>query len=199
MSIREPRRDDTRRRIIDGAQELFGRDGFDGTTVRQIANRVGLTDAALYYHFKSKREILEAIWQLPGGGSPAQIRPEGRFTADQLRGILDSLLEFARLNRHFLRLVNRETLAGDGTARAIRMENRAYMRRVFHQHLLTITDSDQADLRTDALVALVMGSTLRLEVATGDGYVHASQDPAYRDRLFRGAARLAGLEPSEAG
>ena len=49
------------------------------------------------------------------------------------------------------------------------------------------------------LVALVMGSTLRLEVATGDGYVRASQDPAYRDRLFRGAARIAGLEPSEAG
>lgn len=194
MTAREPRRDDTRRRILQGAQELFGRQGFDRTTVRQIAKRVNLTDAALYYHFKSKREILEAIWQLPVGGSPAQLRPEGPFTAEKLREIIDSLLDFASLNSDFLRLVNRETLAGDGTAKAIRQENRAYMRRIFHQHLLTVTSDAQADVRTEALVALVMGSTLRLEIGTGRGYLEAAAEPSYRERLFRGAVRIAGLE-----
>ena len=48
-------REDTRRRILEAARELFGTDGFDCTTVRQIASAVGITDAALYYHFKSKR------------------------------------------------------------------------------------------------------------------------------------------------
>lgn len=198
MTAREPRRDDTRRRILDGAQELFGRNGFDGTTVRQIASRVGLTDAALYYHFKSKREILRAIWELPGGTSPAQIRPDGPFSAARLREILDALVDFAVLNRDFLRLVNRETLAGDETALAIRQENRAYMRRIFHQHLLTVTNPTDADVRTDALVTFFMGSTLRLEVTSGGAYAEAAADPAFRERLFNGAALLAGLSTSEA-
>lgn len=199
MTVREPRRDDTRTRILLAAQELFGRHGFDRTTVRQIAKRVNLTDAALYYHFKSKREILEGIWQLPVGGSPAQLRPDGPFTAERLREIVESLLDFASLNSDFLRLVNRETLAGDGTAKAIRHENRAYMRRVFHQHLLTITDEAQAEIRTEALVALVLGSTLRLEIATGPGYAEASADPSFRERLVRGAARVAGIDGADAG
>lgn len=59
---------------------------------------MNLTDAALYYHFKSKREILEGIWQLPVGGSPAQLRPDGPFTAGRLREIVESLLDFASLN-----------------------------------------------------------------------------------------------------
>lgn len=198
MTVREPKRDDTKRRIIEGARELFGQRGFDATTVRQIAKRVGLTDAALYYHFKSKREILESIWDLPVGGSPAQLRPDGRFGARRLREIIDSLLDFATLNQDFLRLVNRETLAGDETARAIRYENRAYMRRIFGQHLQTIHEPDAADIRADALVAFVMGSTMRLVIATGDGYADASADPVYRDRLFRGAARIAGLNLADA-
>lgn len=199
MTTAEARRDDTRQRIIEGAKELFGRQGFDATTVRQIAKRVALTDAALYYHFKSKREILKSIWELPPGGSPAQLRPEGPLDSARLREIIDSLLDFASLNRDFLRLVNRETLAGDDTAKAIRQENRAYMRRTFQQHLTTITDATEAELRSDALVAFIMGSTLRLEISTGEQYPAASSSPEYRERLFRGAARLARLDLEDAG
>jgi AcrR family transcriptional regulator len=51
---------DTRARILDAALELFSEHGFDGTTLQQIADRLGVTKAALYYHFRSKDDLLQA-------------------------------------------------------------------------------------------------------------------------------------------
>jgi AcrR family transcriptional regulator len=51
----------TRDRILDASLDLFVEHGFDGTSVRQIAERVGTTKAALYYYFASKDEILMAL------------------------------------------------------------------------------------------------------------------------------------------
>jgi len=192
---REPRRDETKRRILEVARDLFSQNGFDATTVRQIATHAGLTDAALYYHFKNKREILEAIWEAPVGANPTELRPSGRFTSADLERIVDTVLNFASANRDYLRLLHRETLTGDETARAIRQNNRAYLRRIFHQNLSTIYDADEADLRTEALVSLIVGSTLRQEIAIGDHRASESlHDPVFREEIQRGAARLAGLD-----
>jgi AcrR family transcriptional regulator len=51
----------TRQRILAAAIELFAANGYAGTSVRDIAEAVGMTKAALYYHFSSKEEILEAV------------------------------------------------------------------------------------------------------------------------------------------
>ena len=51
----------TRDRILDIALDLFTEQGFDGTSLRQIAEKVGVTKAALYYHFESKDDILMAL------------------------------------------------------------------------------------------------------------------------------------------
>jgi AcrR family transcriptional regulator len=52
---------DTRERILRVAAELFSEQGYDATSLRQLADRLGFTKAALYYHFQSKDEILEAL------------------------------------------------------------------------------------------------------------------------------------------
>ncbi len=52
---------DTRQRILDVALDLFIEQGFDGTSLRQIAEQLGVTKAALYYHFESKDDILMAL------------------------------------------------------------------------------------------------------------------------------------------
>jgi AcrR family transcriptional regulator len=52
---------DTRGRILEAALELFSEHGFDGTTLQQIADRLGFTKAALYYHFRSKDDLLDAL------------------------------------------------------------------------------------------------------------------------------------------
>ena len=51
----------TWQRIVDVATTLFTDQGYDGTSLREIADELGFTKAALYYHFQSKEEILRAI------------------------------------------------------------------------------------------------------------------------------------------
>lgn len=58
MSERTNRRD----LIVDAAASLFKEYGYTATSVRQIADQVGCTEAALYYHFKDgKRALLQAV------------------------------------------------------------------------------------------------------------------------------------------
>jgi AcrR family transcriptional regulator len=52
---------DTRERILAVAGELFTEHGYDATSLREIADRLGFTKAALYYHFQSKDQIMEAL------------------------------------------------------------------------------------------------------------------------------------------
>ena len=54
---------DTRDRILEAALDLFIERGYDKTSLREIAERVGVTKAALYYHFSSKEEIIRTLVQ----------------------------------------------------------------------------------------------------------------------------------------
>jgi AcrR family transcriptional regulator len=56
-------REESRARIMDAALELFGRDGYDGTSVRAIARRAGVSVGLLYTHFESKDELLRALFE----------------------------------------------------------------------------------------------------------------------------------------
>ena len=51
----------TRERILDVALDLFVEKGYDKTSLREIAEVMGFTKAALYYHFASKEDILFAL------------------------------------------------------------------------------------------------------------------------------------------
>lgn len=51
----------TREKIIKESLELFSVYGYDSVSVRAIADKVGVTNSALYKHFKGKMAILEAI------------------------------------------------------------------------------------------------------------------------------------------
>ncbi|PZH17014.1 TetR family transcriptional regulator [Streptomyces sp. NTH33] len=57
------RRGNTRRRILDVALELFAEQGYEKTSLREIAERLGVTKAALYYHFRTKEEILVSLFE----------------------------------------------------------------------------------------------------------------------------------------
>lgn len=57
----DQRRTDTREQIQSVALELFAERGYDGTSLREISERLGITKAALYYHFRTKEEILASL------------------------------------------------------------------------------------------------------------------------------------------
>ena len=54
-------RGDTRERIHSVALELFAEQGYEKTSLREIAERLDVTKAALYYHFKSKEDIVRSF------------------------------------------------------------------------------------------------------------------------------------------
>jgi AcrR family transcriptional regulator len=55
------RRTDTRDRILSVALRLFATQGYANTSLREIADELGVTKAALYFHFKTKEDILNGI------------------------------------------------------------------------------------------------------------------------------------------
>lgn len=52
---------DTKDRILDTAERLFGENGFGATSLRQIITEAGVNLAAIHYHFGSKEELLDAV------------------------------------------------------------------------------------------------------------------------------------------
>jgi AcrR family transcriptional regulator len=55
------RRTDTRDRILSVALNLFARQGYATTSLREIADELGVTKAALYFHYKTKEDIVVGI------------------------------------------------------------------------------------------------------------------------------------------
>lgn len=58
-TIKEPA--ERKNEILDAAQELFTQKGFDGTSTNDILEKVGIARGTLYYHFKSKEDIMDAL------------------------------------------------------------------------------------------------------------------------------------------
>lgn len=54
-------RGDTRQELLDAALRLFAEQGYNATTVRQIADEVDVRDSAIYAHFDAKQELLDAL------------------------------------------------------------------------------------------------------------------------------------------
>lgn len=57
--VKEP--EERKNEILDVAERLFGSKGFDNTSTSDILNEIGIARGTLYYHFKSKEEILDAM------------------------------------------------------------------------------------------------------------------------------------------
>lgn len=93
----------TRDRIMEAAIDLFTEQGFDKTSLREVADRVGVTKAALYYHFRSKEELLlSLIERVHGIGhhgldvlevlGPTKGPVDRRAVLDALEVLLDQVL-----------------------------------------------------------------------------------------------------------
>jgi AcrR family transcriptional regulator len=82
----------TRDRILTVAAGLFSRHGYAATPLSDIAAELGITKAALYYHFRSKDEILDAIMAGPVAtvGALAERARAGTASPEELlAGLID--------------------------------------------------------------------------------------------------------------
>jgi AcrR family transcriptional regulator len=103
MSTRAVQAEQTRQQILDTAQRLFAELGYDATSLQMIADEMGLTKAAVYYHFRAKSDILHAAMQ------PGIRRLEALLDdAAALRGrrarieyLVNGFVDFLVRNRHY--------------------------------------------------------------------------------------------------
>src|ERR1700683_4692756 len=102
----------TRERILDIALELFTEQGYDKTSLRDIAERLGTTKAALYYHFERKQDILlELHLRLHTLGRQVLEQLEqledGQARADAWPGLVDHFIDEVVANRELVLLHQR--------------------------------------------------------------------------------------------
>ena len=106
----------TRERILDIALELFSEQGYDKTSLRDIAERLGTTKAALYYHFERKEDILlELHLRLHafGRGLIAELEqlPDDRARLEAWPQMLGRFIEQVAANRQLIVMHQRNSTA----------------------------------------------------------------------------------------
>ncbi|MCR6482430.1 TetR family transcriptional regulator [Amycolatopsis sp. OK19-0408] len=98
--------DDTRAKILDAALEEFSERGFHATSIRELAERVGVTKTAVLYHFPGKADIVTALAEpllddLEATMAKAAEAPDPRMAA--IEGLVDVWLGHRYLLRMNLR------------------------------------------------------------------------------------------------
>lgn len=113
-TLRTARGERTAERILDAAEALFAERGFAGTTMRDVAEAVGIRTPSLYNHFESKDELYAAV--LERGIRPVIdllagfVGPRGRSGGQ--RELLEQVVRLLGARPNLLRLVQFETLTG---------------------------------------------------------------------------------------
>lgn len=101
--------EETRERIVDAALKLFREQGFDATTMRDVAAAAGVATGAAYYYFRSKEELVMAFYVRTAEEArsllPASMG-ESRDLRKRLQAVIDlKLSQFAEHRRLLIALV----------------------------------------------------------------------------------------------
>jgi AcrR family transcriptional regulator len=183
---------ETRERLLRAAADAFGRCGYDGTRVADIAATAGVSNGALYAHFGSKAELLVAALRTHGRQLLAEL-----FAADPDRSITELLLVIGRS------LPRRRDPCGnlviEGLAAARRDEAVARPMRDYVREradwLADVIRMAQSDGEIDAALSPVAVAHFCLLLVLGSGLVtadlHAVSDDHWSALLGRIAAALA--------
>jgi AcrR family transcriptional regulator len=190
-------RGSTRERILDIALELFNEQGYDKTSLREIAERLKVTKAALYYHFERKEDILLQLHlRLHALGREVLERiGDVESSADKAKAwgqLLDQFIDQIVANSDLFLLHQRnrnafESLEHSEENHAEHEDLEARLRRFLADPSLPLAQR----VRMACSIGAVMGTLM------GVGDMFADATPAEVAELVRGVAHEL-LEPREA-
>lgn len=143
----------TRREIIDSATRIFGTYGYAGGSLRQIADEVGVTPAALTRHFDNKEGLLAAVLERWDAGTGSQLPSDVKGLDFFLR--LRDTLVYNRQNRGLIELFLTLTAEASNTRHPARpFIQRRYQRVVAEAvgHLLEARDAGETLPMNDATI-----------------------------------------------
>jgi AcrR family transcriptional regulator len=98
-------------RIYRAAEELLGERGYDGVSIRDVADRAGVNKALVFYYFKTKSDlfdtVLERYYEAHTAALAKAFEREGSFR-ERVRRVVDAYVDFMHAHRIFPRLVQGE-------------------------------------------------------------------------------------------
>jgi AcrR family transcriptional regulator len=177
----------TRRRILDAAYELFFRKGFSRVGVDEVASFARVTKRTLYYHFRSKDELLAAVLELQHDLALSRIRKH----ADRYTGRAEEMLtvlfkELARWSAKpgwtgagFTRLAMELADLPGHPARAVAKRHKAAVESWWTDVLDKAGVSLPSD-RAREVALLIEGATALILVHGDAGYADAAAEAAKR-------------------
>ena len=107
----------SRRTVTERALKLADADGLDALTIRKLAQDLGVTPMALYWHFRSKEELLEGVAEQVWGEIEVRVDPSVPWWA-QLQGGLESLIRVLRAHRSAAQLLLEHEKRNEAALRA---------------------------------------------------------------------------------
>jgi AcrR family transcriptional regulator len=123
---------DLRPQILEAAKNLLIEQGYHGLSMRQIAEAVGVSKAALYYHFKDKEELLIAILDAYLDGMESMLddlRRQPGSSRGKISALVKFILQQPAEQRAIIRLSSQEMAHLSAPARAV-------FDRVYHEKFL---------------------------------------------------------------
>jgi AcrR family transcriptional regulator len=154
-----------REQILDVALELFTEQGYDKTSLREIAERLGVTKAALYYHFEKKEDILLALHlRLHDIARTSFASLEaGEVAEDAWPGLLDEFIDQVVQNRDLFLLHQRnrsafERLAGNEQHEAENADLEEQFRRALSNPAIPLAHRVRMACAIGAVLVALMGA-----------------------------------------
>ncbi len=190
-----------RRAILDAALDLFARHGFEGTSMRDVAEAAGFSVGHLYNLIGNKEALFEAVVLREGeeldGMMRAALRDRGdRPVVERLDVLIDRLLEFATGHRNFFRLFLNEGKTASRAAASPLSRSTARLKRRMDRRLRTLfeegrNDGSLAPIEVADLLAVfhdvVNGFVARWAISGFQGDLRG-KTPAIRRVLWNGIA-----------
>ena len=177
----------TRRRILDAAYALFYRHGYARVGVDAVAAKAGITQRTLYDHFRSKDELLAAVFELHHELALRQIERWGARATGKVSQMIDTI--FADLARWaatprwagagFTRLVMELADLPGHPARAIARRHKATVEAWLAQEFAK-RRVKKAEQRAREIVLLLEGTTALMLVHADRSYAAAAAEAAKR-------------------
>lgn len=155
----------TRERILDVAARLFADRGYKGTSVRDIASELGIANPSLYYHFKSKADLLVELLKEPLQCVETAVAEAEELSGEvRIRRLIEGLLEALEVHSGIVLTASRDYKDIPETHRKIALEMQPYISEL----LAEATARDNQNLRIMMAIGAVEGVVKSLAIAASD-------------------------------
>ena len=115
----------TREVILLAAEQVFAERGFKGATTREVAQKAGVASSLIFYYFKNKMALYEAVFQSFFDQLEDLVQQNLSLDLDrlgQLRQFLFTLTEYATEHRNMMRILLREIIDNGRLVKKIAQE-----------------------------------------------------------------------------